>query len=882
MRAALAPSLLARLQDKRIQLIVTANQRLARQVRETVSSTYMVSNATAWRAPIIMPWSAWLQDCYRQFCVKHSSQSLAKSFLLGAHQTDALWSQIVSAELAKSDATFFGKAALVGEVSRAFGLLQRWQLEDEVISAEAHDEDARFFVNCLAALRSAQQASGWLLSEELPAQLLPFMSALCIDADGATLFAGFSEIYPSQRMLLAAMGPAAQIWAPDDAGELPDATLISAPSDDDALVAAGAWAATVREDAPDARIAIVVPDLSDSLEKTRRLITDGLLPGHQFYSDTSRAHLPVAVSLGRPLFEVPAMRAAMMLLRFAANGGKFSQLSLLLRNALLGNGSNASGVELKLRRIPDRHWRPSSLSRWLSDTDQEAPQWLKAILAREWGEHTRKLLPSQWAAEFDGLWNDAGWLQSLTLDSQTYQLRDAIYDSLNSLADLDAVISSCALKVAIDTLERIAQKTIYQPEDTKQSVLIAGPLETVGLHFDAIWIAGLDQQSWPPTGRPSALLPRSVQRRFAMPDATPALVNEFWRKQLRRNVSSASVVALGFSRSRDDTNLQPVLMLQDFNIIRRKELAAVEPSLQRFLCQLKIKETPAQLAPLSADRREFGGHGLLSDQLTDPLTAVIKHRWRCQLLEEPSTGVNAALRGTLLHRALERLYADKPDTARLQAEFVTNAEQLINRAVQDTFKSLFIHADDLLAQLLRLEERRAETLVNRVFESDLQRPAFSIAMIEEKRVLSFSAISLDLRVDRVDVVNKQMLIIDYKSGNLGTLCKVDNLEDKHMQLVAYALLFERSALAGMALVPVSFSPVSALAWLDEDNAQWSRSAKISKLADLPSLVTQWRERCEQLANQFASGDLRINPNIPMANRIPLLAISRVNAGLEDV
>ena len=58
---------------------------------------------------------------------------------------------------------------------------------------------------------------------------------------------------------------------------------------------------------------------------------------------------------------------------------------------------------------------------------------------------------------------------------------------------------------------------MFQPEGTDAPIQLLGVLEGAGLDFDALWVAGLSADRWPPAPAPNPLLPLHWQRERNVP-----------------------------------------------------------------------------------------------------------------------------------------------------------------------------------------------------------------------------------------------------------------------------------------------------------------------------------------------------------------------------
>ena len=69
-------------------------------------------------------------------------------------------------------------------------------------------------------------------------------------------------------------------------------------------------------------------------------------------------------------------------------------------------------------------------------------------------------------------------------------------------------------------LTQLCEETVFQAEAPQAPIQVLGALEAAGMQFDAVWLLGMDDQSWPPSAAPNPLLPARLQRELGMPHAS--------------------------------------------------------------------------------------------------------------------------------------------------------------------------------------------------------------------------------------------------------------------------------------------------------------------------------------------------------------------------
>jgi RecB family exonuclease len=119
-------------------------------------------------------------------------------------------------------------------------------------------------------------------------------------------------------------------------------------------------------------------------------------------------------------------------------------------------------------------------------------------------------------------------------------------------------------------------------------------------------------------------------------------------------------------------------------------------------------------------------------------------------------------RGLFLHGVLQRVWEELRDQETLHAALVNQTldVQLERIASEVGRKELQAFGDTLQ----RLEIERGISVVRTWLALEEQRPPFKVVEVEQKRQLSLNGLTLDVRLDRLDLVGDEHVIIDYKSG----------------------------------------------------------------------------------------------------------------------
>jgi probable DNA repair protein len=481
---------------------------------------------------------------------------------------------------------------------------------------------------------------------------------------------------------------------------------------------------------------------------------------------------------------------------------------------------------------------------------------LSGLLDALWGPPRRRPA-SGWAEAFTRALRAVGWPGEAPLGSEEYQATSAWAELLDSLARLDAVLGVLSLPEALRRLRRMAVERLFQPESGDAAVQVMGLLETPGQAFDALWVTGLHDGVLPAPLRPCPLIPAAVQREREMPRASPACELALARAWIRRLGGSAREVVFSWPRRQEEEPLRmsPVL----------RGLPGSEGTLRRV-----PKAADAQLAASRVEQvrdeagipvtgRVRGGTGLLRAQSACPFQAYARYRLHCEPLGQPGPGVDPMSRGTVLHDALRRFWAEVGDQAALARMDAADRRRRVEAAVAAAIAEHAEGRDLPVPQvLLDIEQGQAVARILDLLAQDLERTPFRVARLEEQVELAVGPLVLRGRVDRVDEVDGGFAVIDYKGG-MARRSEWSGERPREPQMPVYALnLPDVVAVAFGCLKPggVGYQGIARdggamgvvrPARKDDGEAEWRQ------------LLDGWRETTTALAEAAAAGAARVDP-----------------------
>ncbi|MDJ0906168.1 MAG: PD-(D/E)XK nuclease family protein [Woeseiaceae bacterium] len=842
-------------------LVVTANRRLAGVLSEHYAQQQLQAGNKAWPSPAIRPWPDWVRE---ELAEADISQVLPAR--LTSHQSRVLWEQCLRQQIPDPLLNIGG---VVGQARDAWQLMHDYCVPLEEVERAARGRDQGVFVRAARAYRASLADEDWTddaAATSLFARLLGNGAAPTPDK---LVLAGFDRQTPAaERVLDALRGNGCRVSVVER-GNAPARCRLTRFEDPEAeLRAAGAWARRRLTDNPQQSVAIVAMHLERDAGRSARLVREGLAPGWQLGG--RRYQMAVNVSYGQRLSLFPVIATALLALRWLHEDIRSTELSRLLRSDALGPGEwgERSRMELELRRWPDMQWSPERARRILYGNTESDSGWARILASLEAmrGDSSGVRRPSGWAMRFDEVLQALQWPGEMALDSVDFQLHNRWRELLNELARLDLVIASLTLGEALGRLRILAGETIFQPENREGLVQLLGPLEAAGMEFDHLLVCGLSSANWPPPGRPAALLSRDLQREHAMPDADPGDTLAYARRVLLRLAASGSNLACSFPLSEADAEQQASGLLAELG--PAEDGSWKDPgwyAQAQTGTAMAVPVTGDEAPPVAEDESVTGGATTVNYQLMDPFSAFAFGRLGVRPIAPIMSGLPPNIRGSIIHRAVNALYHDRPTRAEIETGVAAGLDQRLPEILRYAFGWLEGRADPVLRQLLELEKRRVGNLLRSVVDLDLGRSDFRIAELEVPVTLELGNVKLGLRIDRVDSLAQGggAAIIDYKTGRRRQFLNAGH-EPTDGQLVAYTMALDE--------------PVAELAFMNIDSRRVDYAGAGRDLTpdiDWDAELAGWQDDIRNAMRLFEQGDVRINGAFPAKDSRSFALLSRV-------
>ncbi len=869
--------------------VVTPNNRLARYVAARYDDAQRAAGRTVWPAPTIVPWNGWLERLWLDVmaCRPDAPRRIAPG------QARFLWTRIVAAH-AQPLMDLRGAASLAGE---AWSLVHAWGAGGPSWrSWSGGDDDSAVFARWADDYARTIARMGGVDAGELPDWLAGCAPRIATWRDASVAMAGFIEFTPQQERLLSALSAAGVpitrlATLPDDDGSaIARARRTAGATPRDEIVLALQWARDLALADPGATIAIAIDDLESRREEIRALADEILCPALQWPGHEAVAR-PYNLSLGAALSDVPLVAVALDLIALAGAPLPMARAATLVRSPYIAGDTDAW---LRRARLEANWLREGRRDIVLADVLAAvgADDHAFAQLRRTAGDRSRMpaiATPREWVVRWRAWLDAAGWPGERGLSSTEWQARGAWDELLAQFATLGSVVVRLPRAEAVAALGVLAQDDVFQPEAPSAPIQILGVLEAAGLAVDALWVAGLAAECWPPAPQPNPLLPLAWQRERNVPHSTAARELGYAQALTREWARGAPEVVFSYAVTVDD-HPRAVSALVAMASSGLESSASPTTALMQFDAAPPLDTIDDDRAPALVDATAVtGGAGLIAAQSDCPFRALSLYRLAADVWPVPVDGLSAAERGILVHAALAAFWRDVGDHATFVALADDALQRRIDAAVAAGAKGVTAARWGRLPEVVAAgEARRVAKAVRAWLDGcDRARPAFTVAAVEAPRRLSLGGLDLTLRLDRIDALaDGRTVLIDYKTGFVAPPAKWFEARPQEPQLGLYLLAQHAfdPASAVCAVVYAQLRPgETKVHGLASDAETWpgllvAPAIKDATLADWPAVVARWGHSLETLALEVCAGYASVAPRDPVTTcrRCGLQSLCRIS------
>ena len=443
--------------------------------------------------------------------------------------------------------------------------------------------------------------------------------------------------------------------------------------------------------------------------------------------------------------------------------------------------------------------------------------------------------------------------EKVNQETNSYEL-EQLYHSYKINNQIDVHLNSFDFSINIKSLkslffELFSKETLDFRGNPTEGLQIMGMLETRVLDFDTVIITSVNEGILPSGKSNNSFIPYDVKQEFGLPtykEKDSIYTYHFYRLlQRAKNIyliyNTEPDVLEGGEKSRFINQL-----LTDENINQYITHTIASPSVRS---NLKKDTTVKKSLLLIEDLKQLAGKGFsptsLTNYIRNPIDFYRKNVLKIDSTDELEESMALNTFGTIIHDSLEDLYRPFVQQT-LTPEMLLGLKEKIPNIVERNFFKSHLGADITKGKNLIIYNviiKYLEDFIKSELAS-LKKHQIKLLGVEQNLAIELQIPELDFpvilkgKIDRVDELDGQLRIIDYKTGKVSAaeveLIDWDSiLEDKKynkaFQLLCYALMYhhkESSISFEAGIIPIKKLSSGILRFATKPSARGQRNHTI--------------------------------------------------------
>jgi len=845
--------------------LLTSTNRLTQHLRAQFAELQIGDGKSAWETPVILSWERWLGAFWSEMTAISGSETI----VLTRQQQHSVWYRII--HNSEHSANLIQKAATTRKAIQAWRLCQEYQID--ILNSGAYlNQDAIAFSAWAGEYTDKCRLEGWIDQSGLAGDILQNCSHE-MARDIALI--GFDDLTPQQKNLVAALKSKKfniKLIPLEEKNHKTRAYGFADASEE--ITYAANWAGSRLHEHPQESIGIVVPDLHACRQQIESRFNDILQP-QEILKFAESLDKPFSISLGKPLLDYPVIDAALTILGLVLQPVDMKDISRLLRTPYINFSDEERVIRGMIDSVLRDYGEPNmSINTLLhvfnddSENLQLSCEWFSSLKTLHTACQALPRLQSaqEWAASFSRLLAIFNWPGELSKDSGEYQTLEAWREKLTEFAGLDLVINKLSYQTALTQLRQILINSNFQPETAETPIQVMGIEGAAGMQFDHLWVSGLHEDVWPPNADTNPFIPISLQYEAGVPDATAELQLAYSRNLTERLIRSTGDIVFSYPLYENERRLRPSPLISGYGVQGAGPDFELSPDYLRSIhASRRLESLEDDMAPaVSADNKIRGGTAIFKDQSACPFRAFARHRLSARGLSEIDIGLDARMRGLLIHTVLQGLWNQLGDQETLKSKSERALDELIEKTVAS---SINVYKEKrpqtFSARFVRVEKQRLKLILKEWLTQEKSRSPFKVIACEKAHTFEFETVLIKTRVDRIDrLSNGNQVIIDYKTGRADVAQWLgERVEEPQLPLYISAATADVDA--------VSFAKIrrgeSGYTGLSKDDGilpgtkAFTETKYANDYASWEALLNAWRERLGVLIKEFRCGVAKVEP-----------------------
>jgi ATP-dependent helicase/nuclease subunit B len=738
--------------------LVTPSGRLSSLIADRYNTRMLAKGRSTWEAPRVVPFGAWVDDCFERLALSGRSEPLA-GLLLSSDQERAVWEQVVrdTGDVDPDDIANLAALAMNAWACRAL-----WGLSLDDLAGRSARQETRLFIQWAARFQDRCHALDAIDRHQFAADLGDHAAQLEAVVPPFEFY-GYVRLPTVLDRIAKRRGDSSSRTSAMHMNISVPFQYQTFANRDFELNAAMDWAAQQKGRDTEQSVVVALADANRIDVKLGQRLERSLKESAARHGVAGELTLVLA---GATTFsDLPIVQSALLMLDWSQTR-PWDEVSYLIVSPYLGEALKERDaralLDLELRRFGDIEVSITSVIEAAKSAGVACPLLCARLESFVQACATKPLRARlhDWIRFAETLLSALGWPGEVELNDDE---RAAILEwrrALDALAALDAVQPPCDWQHALRQWRAILRARVVPKANDTRAVQLVTPEEAAFLDADQLWVAAFHDSAWPNLPDASPLLPFDLQRERGVPGANPELDFAVAEKLLSQLSARNRDAIWSYSIEEGETPRRPLVghdchpWAADLPPIWSSSAAIQEYGIidDRHATRLDPNGTVA------------GGVALLTDQAACPFRAFARHRLHCQTPADATPGLNPMQRGNLIHAVLAAFWKQVKSSATLGQAHDNELKQWIHNCVAsvcEDFRKRYRFIDSFWA----LERERLVALTEQWLTEERKRGEFEVIACEQSRPAAIGNFIINTRVDRVDrIASGEVVIIDYKTG----------------------------------------------------------------------------------------------------------------------
>jgi len=614
------------------------------------------------------------------------------------------------------------------------------------------------------------------------------------------------------------------------------------------------------------KILIVTPQLDQIIDRLTSML-DKIFHPETFTPSLSQEKRIYQFSLNTPLFHLSMVYLNFKLIELAARGAsKINEL----KNILSHSGWSESKELCRRYRLInylERKRRGNisikdliEMSELIEDLNDEIP-YLKTHLNQIYASHHEwriKRNPSGWIKAFDMYLKN---IQSSLLNPKD-AFEESIYEVWNktneTIASLDNLMGEISIQEMLDVLQYYLKKTTHQHQHQGNfKIDILGFHESVYEKYDATWIMNLNEHHWPIPHQYNPFIPIKIQHDRHISTHEKRHLNA--SKILDKFIHTSPFVTLSYAKKMGEEEIFPSPTLYSFvssKLLEDTNFKYKKNKLNHEFIEYIEDNTSNKI---EVQKTVKSGIKLLEAQSICPAWAFYEFRLGAKQIEdEDEENLTTRLRGNLFHKTLEEFWTEYKSSSLVSA---LNEKELSKKIQEITHKNISIEKKNyprILSEFFNIEEMRLISYLEKWIHHELKRGDFEVKETEKNIPIHLGCLNFNIKIDRIDEVNQNNIVIDYKSGTTKTLNEWFLNAYGELQMPFYALFASNKPIDAIAIGVINAAKPQ---WIgigrDKDLLQGIKDSTATQYQSWDDLIGFWKCRIDDAIKSYESGNAAV-------------------------